>query len=58
MSVPMTFVILFTANDNLKSDNRSYCPTFFIIRISLVALLLQYVFYNFFESSMSSEVII
>ena len=58
MSVPMTFVILFAANDNLKSDNRSYCPTFFIIRISLVALLLQYVFYNFFESSMSSEVII
>lgn len=41
MSVTMTFVILFAANDNLKSDNRSYCPTFFIIRISLVALLLQ-----------------
>ena len=29
MSVTMTFVILFAANDNLKSDNRSYCPTFF-----------------------------
>lgn len=58
MSVTMTFVILFAANDNLKSDNRSYCPTFFIIRISLVALLLQYVFYNIFEVSMSLEVII
>lgn len=58
MSVPMTFVILFATNDNLKSDNRSYCPTFFIIRISLVALLLQCVFYNIFEVNMSPEVII
>lgn len=58
MSVTMTFVILFAANDNLKSDNRLDAPTFFIIRISLVALLLQCVFYNIFEVSMSLEVII
>ena len=43
MSVTMTFVILFAANDNLKSDNRSYCPTFFIIRISIVALFVAVV---------------
>ena len=34
MSVPTTFVILFAANDNLKSDNRSCGPTFFIFHAS------------------------
>lgn len=58
MSVPMTFVILFSTNGNLKSDNRSDGPTFFIFHISFVALLLQYVFYNAFEASTSLEVII
>lgn len=46
MSVPMTFVILFFTNDNLKSDNRSGDPILFIFHISFVALLLQDVFYN------------
>ena len=46
MSVPMTFVILFFTNDNLKSDNRSGDPILFIFHISFVALLLQYVFCN------------
>ena len=46
MSVPMTFVILFFNNDNLKSDNRSGDQILCIFHISFVALLLQYVFYN------------
>lgn len=38
MSVPMTFLILFFTNDNLKSDNRSGDPILFIFHISFVAV--------------------